>query len=349
MSSTADFDRGEAEYSSARKLVLRAAKRESALSSVGSSGASGDAVTDFSSMPLKPDHIQRPCWTCPDGYIYLEAFSDLYVQAYDFLVAIAEPVARPEFIHVYKLTPYSLYAAVATQIPTESIITVLDRLSKNALPRQVEKFVRDCTQKYGKAKLLLRDNKFYVESEHPTVLRELLRDPTIAEARVVEDIDSGAALDEHGFLTSSKAEEMKENLIMLNEPDDSDDDDDNALTGTASANDRTHQQQSNVVVSFQIKSESVEQVRRQAIEMDYPLLDEYEFRADSANPNVPQFDLKPQTRIRRYQERSLAKMFGNGRARSGIIVLPVSIRVIDPGRNIRDFGHSRYMPCIALI
>ena len=39
------------------------------------------------------------------------------------------------------------------------------------------------------------------------------------------------------------------------------------------------------------------------------------------NPNVPKMDLKPHTRIRRYQERSLAKMFGNGRARSGIIVV----------------------------
>ena len=32
--------------------------------------------------------------------------------------------------------------------------------------------------------------------------------------------------------------------------------------------------------------------------------------------------LKPMTRIRPYQEKSLSKMFGNGRARSGIIVLP---------------------------
>ena len=57
--------------------------------------------------------------------------------------------------------------------------------------------------------------------------------------------------------------------------------------------------------------------RRQAIEMDYPLMEEYDFRNDSINPNVPKMDLKPHTRIRRYQERSLAKMFGNGRARSG--------------------------------
>lgn len=49
-------------------------------------------------------------------------------------MAIAEPVARPEFLHEYKLTPYSLYAAVATNIDTESIVKVLNRFSKNVLP-----------------------------------------------------------------------------------------------------------------------------------------------------------------------------------------------------------------------
>lgn len=148
------------EYSTARKLTIRAAQREAALQSVASGVAGGDddgvIGADFSNLALKPDHIQRPCWTCPDGNIYLEAFHDLYLQAYDFLVAIAEPVARPEFIHQYKLTPYSLYAAVATNIETESIINVLERLSKNMLPVQVKKFVRDCTSKYGKARLVLK-------------------------------------------------------------------------------------------------------------------------------------------------------------------------------------------------
>jgi DNA excision repair protein ERCC-3 len=175
-------EQGESDYTSARKLVLRAAKREQALSGGVTSKDDGIVGADFSNMPLKADHIQRPCWTCPDGMIYLEAFHDLYLSAYDFLVAISEPVARPEFIHQYMLTPYSLYvsknkcrrhmaagflglyrafeflftdssarfncqAAVATQIETEAIITVLDRLSKNALPKQVKRFIRDCTQK----------------------------------------------------------------------------------------------------------------------------------------------------------------------------------------------------------
>ncbi len=176
----------------------------------------------------------------------------------------------------------------------------------------MKKFIRDCTMKYGKAKLVLKHNRFYVESEFPMVLRELLRDPTIAQARLMEDTEN---VDEQGFTTYTKAEEMKENLQILREPDEDSDDEE----------DRDESQKVKkpaVVVSFQVKAEAVEQVKRQAIELDYPLMEEYDFRNDQINPNVPQFDLKPHTRIRRYQERSLAKMFGNGRARSGIIVLP---------------------------
>jgi DNA excision repair protein ERCC-3 len=42
---------------------------------------------------------RRPLWVCPDGRIFLETFSPVYRQAYDFLIAIAEPVSRPESIH----------------------------------------------------------------------------------------------------------------------------------------------------------------------------------------------------------------------------------------------------------
>lgn len=137
------------EAASARKLVDRASKREKALGNTPSN-ADGAIGADFSNLRLKPDHIQRPCWTCPDGIIFLEAFHDLYTSAYDFLVAISEPVARPEYVHQYKLTPYSLYAAVATNIETESIISVLDRLSKNELPKKVRKFIKDCTEKVSR-------------------------------------------------------------------------------------------------------------------------------------------------------------------------------------------------------
>jgi len=62
----------------------------------------GSSYFDFSSLELKVDHASRPVWVYPNGRIFLEAFSPIYKQAYDFLVAIAEPVSRPEFLHEYK-------------------------------------------------------------------------------------------------------------------------------------------------------------------------------------------------------------------------------------------------------
>jgi DNA excision repair protein ERCC-3 len=296
------------EYQSAKKLVQRAADRESLLQSTKSKSDPSETSlgSDFSNLPLKPDHPSRPCWTCPDGTIYLEAFHDLYPKAYDFLVAIAEPVARPEYVHEYKLTPYSLYAAVATNIETESIVRVLNRFSKNALPEGVAKFIRECTKRYGKAKLVLKHNKFYVESEHPSVLRELLRDDLISQARVAEEVTGDAANNPDGFVVHTKAEEMEENLRMLREMDgDSSDDDDDM--GREGENDNKLKAQAKTTVSFQVKGDSVEVVKRRAIDLDYPLMEEYDFRNDKVNPDVP-MDLKPHTRIRRYQERSLSKV-----------------------------------------
>jgi len=113
---------------------------------------------------------------------------------------------------------------------------------------------------------------------------------------------------------------MDENLKMLREPDD-DESDDEELDLEGRPVQKPSATPAQTTVSFQVKGEMVETVKRQAIDLDYPLMEEYDFRNDKVNPDLP-MDLKPQTRIRRYQERSLAKMFGNGRARSGIIVLP---------------------------
>jgi DNA excision repair protein ERCC-3 len=86
---------------------------------------------DFTFLSLKSDHSSRPLWIDPEtGAIILEGFSPIADQAQDFLVAISEPVSRPSFIHEYKLTTYSLYAAVSVGLQTQDIIEVLSRLSK---------------------------------------------------------------------------------------------------------------------------------------------------------------------------------------------------------------------------
>ena len=68
-------------------------------------------IKDYTDLMLKKDHESRPLWITPECLIILEATSPIYQQAYDFLVAIAEPVARPQFVHKYVLTPNSLYVS----------------------------------------------------------------------------------------------------------------------------------------------------------------------------------------------------------------------------------------------
>ena len=140
---------------------------------------------DFSRMPLKIDHNSRPLWISPDdGHIILEGFNALAEQAQDFLIAIAEPVSRPTFVHEYKLTPYSLYAAVSVGLEPDDIIEVLNRLSKVPVPKSVLDFIREYTMSFGKIKLVLKQNRYFVESSHPEILQMLLRDSVIGEARV---------------------------------------------------------------------------------------------------------------------------------------------------------------------
>lgn len=77
---------------------------------------------------------------------------------------------RPESMHEYNLTPHSLYAAVSVGLETETIISVLDKLSKTKLPREMIDFIHASTANYGKVKLVLKKNRYFVESPFPEVL-----------------------------------------------------------------------------------------------------------------------------------------------------------------------------------
>lgn len=71
----------------------------------------------------------------------------------------------------------------------------------------------------------------------------------------------------------------------------------------------------------------IEELQKRCIQLEYPLLAEYDFRNDTVNPDI-NIDLKPTAVLRPYQEKSLRKMFGNGRARSGSLCCP-AVRWLD--------------------
>ena len=70
-------------------------------------------IQDLSDKELKIDHENRPLWVTPTGHIYLDAHSPLYDEASAFLIQIAEPLRRPEYIHEFRLDKEALFAAAS--------------------------------------------------------------------------------------------------------------------------------------------------------------------------------------------------------------------------------------------
>lgn len=288
---------------------------------------------DFSYLKMKLDHESRPLWINPEsGVIVLESFSPLAGQAQDFLTTIAEPLSRPTYLHEYKLTPHSLYAAVSVGLDPNDIISVMDRLSKIPVPPKIIDFIKKCTSSYGKVKLVLKENRYFVESSDPAMLQKLLQDPVIGPLRVQGEGGSG--------ITKEKAPQMGALVIPgtrnaagaanVNNPQgglpveiagDAAEDLFNSVTGLGEDEEGEDEEDEDAVHSFEIPADDVETVQKQCLDLGYPVLEEYDFRNDRTNANLD-MDLKPQAQIRSYQEKSLSKMFGNGRAKSGIIVLP---------------------------
>jgi DNA excision repair protein ERCC-3 len=305
----------------ARKDTSQPRKHDSASHIFGNS--------DFTWMNLKPDHHQRPLWIDPrKGRIILESFSPLAPQAQDFLTTVAEPLSRPKFLHEFSLTPHSLYAAVSVGLQPQEIIGTLGKMSKTPVPENIRDFIMSCTHSYGKVKLVLKNTKHFVESSDPEMLQRLLRDEIIGATRKqgVGEITTAVAPKMEGLVipgtknfagvqqasdlgAKTKAPEsmndtpgQDEIVNILNEDDDDDDEEE-------------------AVHSFEIEDDGVETVQKRCLELGLPVLEEYDFRNDSANASL-EIDLKPSAQIRHYQEKSLSKMFGNGRAKSGLIVLP---------------------------
>ncbi|CAH8646401.1 unnamed protein product [Schistosoma curassoni] len=348
-------------------------------------------------LKLRLDHPSRPLWIGPDGHIFLETFNPLARQAQDFLIAISEPVCRPLHIHEYKLTSYSLYAAVSVGLRTGEIIGCLRRLCKTNLPEGIIAYIRSCTLSYGKAKLVLKGGRYFVESPHRQFLHQLANDKTVQQCLnktkiITEDDDikqqvvevvklyNAASLviqpqhqqEDSREIPADKETGMQDEMLRLYARLDADEEagetnsilvdttkksgnnfweqpsdtvNINAIGIESDVADRegelmdikdngntagiklvfdssvSNDTKTSAVLALEVNQDQIEILQRRCIELEVPLLTEYDFRLDRANKDIL-IDLKASTTLRPYQEKSLRKMFGNGRARSGVIVLP---------------------------
>ncbi len=291
---------------------------------------------------LQEGHESRPFWVTKKGEIILEAFNPLYNQAYEFVIAIAQPVSRTEFIHQYLITMTSLLGASAYNLTPEGIVKHLKLFSKNVLPDIVASRVRLYMRRYGKVKLIIRNQRFFIESTEQKVLHQLLSHPDIRAAR--KGGTSGGRLiqtmerrREVNFGVNDNNNEFdkgrKQALINSNQRRKVSGDKINTYNAAEEARkeqelrDKIEHNNNDVrmlaeqfamdkVYSFEIDQKRVNSVRRGAYKLDsqggYPILKEYDYLNDKGTKSLnalPRVMFKP----RQYQSRALNKMFGNKR------------------------------------
>ena len=89
-------------------------------------------------IEYKPNHDQLPLLILPDNNLLVYTQCPCYKTIYSYLISFSEPVNRPQFIHEYRITKFSLYTAIVLEYSAEEIIGVIKRLSKNLIfPRSL--------------------------------------------------------------------------------------------------------------------------------------------------------------------------------------------------------------------
>ena len=97
----------------------------------------------------------------------------------EFVIAIAEPVSRPRFIHEYVVTDVSLHSAVALGLSGAVIVKKLDLLCKTILPPTLVRFITNSTRHAGKLRLVLFNSRYSLETSHLQIMEEVTRLPSV--------------------------------------------------------------------------------------------------------------------------------------------------------------------------
>lgn len=272
----------------------------------------------------------------------MESFSPKYKLAYDFIISIAEPKSRQEFIHYYEINPSSLNAAITLGLTTDEIIEQLNYFNKmQYIPRRVEEHIRKTTSSFGKAKLVLKENRYFIEAEDRGVVDFYKGMRNLADCWLGETVHNiGGLVEEEieyddDFSTLRGTNATRTGMVEEHQPLDKllkIKDKDNfiekyeQMIQEAERNDEPVEKK--IIYRLEIDPQKIDKVKKERTLMSnedkfkYMLTQEYDYKRETKENPILDFRLKTQVKIRPYQEKALSRMFVEGRARSGIIVLP---------------------------
>lgn len=273
---------------------------------------------------LKIELANRPLWVSADVHINLKCDSEFYSLALKFLMVISEPVYRFEDRrnHTFKLTPFSLYAALSSGLEPEDIINYLTRLCSTRIPELAISLIK-MSRSYGKAKLIIKNNRYVIESQYPEVIQKMLNDAVIRENLLrdsEEDLTNQLKVDSKS--KENAITQLDAKLSVENVKDSMGKEYEQVASDSLKCDNKEEGQNMPVKPrALAIKNDQLKIVHKRCIALEYPLSADYDFRNDFKSKTID-IALRPSVVLRPFQKMGLRKMFFNGLAHSGTIVLP---------------------------
>lgn len=150
-----------------------------------------------------------------DLTIVLETAHPQFEEMRNGLLPFAELVKSPEFLHTYRITPVSIWNASATGLSADSVLGFLEQNARYGMPSNFEAEIRSWFRRCGIFALHKEDDgeTLRLEASEPSVLKQLLHDPDLAQLCDRVDESSGQA-----WLGPGKRGLIKERLIRLGYP-----------------------------------------------------------------------------------------------------------------------------------
>lgn len=122
---------------------------------------------------------ENPLIVQSDHTILLEVAHPSFPEVRDQLMAFAELVKSPEYVHTYRVTPLSIWNAAAAGMSSESMIQCLKRWSKFDLPPSIVKEIKAQVRRYGLVRIEKKHDSLVLTSVDTPLLHDLTREPSL--------------------------------------------------------------------------------------------------------------------------------------------------------------------------
>jgi DNA excision repair protein ERCC-3 len=159
----------------------------------------------------------KPLIVQGDRTVFLEVDHPDFEAVRSVLMTFAELEKSPEHVHVYRITPLSLWNAAAAGMSAESICEFLTEFGKYPVPSTLRKEITEFVARYGLLKLVRTGTTLQLYSAEPSALADVLRMAAVGECM----LESEPSAVEAGFAAAVRAEcrgHLKLALIRLGYP-----------------------------------------------------------------------------------------------------------------------------------